>query len=342
MLKVAQAVAFACFSVCWATFMLANLIQIRYQRTQKKQTINYYLSRMNVMLALGMFIDNLATFADYFLVGEAFQAMYMFGTVMRTLMAQVGIGIWSFITYQALLAAYTLDVVASDTTARTLRKRFIAINVSSMMWSLTVVTIMHILNKHWLLGLAKAMWTLVISLLGFYFWSYYLLLIRTARTMAKAVGVKRAQISLRRPMIMTALSCLIVLGLFGSATLDLLDTQAPHHGEYMEESNVPVSEVLLLLACITSTIFAWLPLKKTVKSQQHHRRTHHTHRKSPPWSNPPLRYALQTHTRMEQTHASKSMLHTHTQTFTHMHTYTRTHTYAHTLVTTPLSSMLCH
>jgi hypothetical protein len=320
MIKVAEAVSFACFSVCWAAFILANIIQIR--RTKIKQTINYYLSRMNVMLALGMFIDNVATLADHFLVGETFQAMFLFGTIMRTLMAQVGIGIWSFITYQALLAAYTLEVVASDTTTTTLRKRFIAINVSSAVWSLTVVVIMHILNKQWLLGLAKAMWAVVVSLLGCYFWHYYLMLIRTARTMAGEMGVKRAQNSLRRPMIMTALSCLIILGLFGSATLDLLDTQAPHHGESMEESNIPVSEVLLLLTCITSTFFAWLPLKKTVKSQQHHHRhhTHHTQRKSiPPRSPPPLRpalrYAAQTHTRRAHANATNNFTRAEAHTF---------------------------
>ena len=178
MLEVEEAVALTCFSVCWAAFILANLIQIRNQRMVAKQILNYYLSRMNVLFAFGMFIANLTNFAKSFLRGDAFEAMDMFGLIMRTLMAQLFLGILSFTTYQAVLAAYSLEVVASDTATSTLRTRFITINVCSTIWSLVVVVMAHIFNKQWLLGLPKIMWAVVLFVLEFYFWYYFLMLIR--------------------------------------------------------------------------------------------------------------------------------------------------------------------
>jgi hypothetical protein len=43
-----------------------------HQRTKIKQILNYHLSRMEVVLAVGMFIDNVTTFALHFCVGEFF------------------------------------------------------------------------------------------------------------------------------------------------------------------------------------------------------------------------------------------------------------------------------
>jgi hypothetical protein len=262
MFELAGALVCACFFLCWAAFILANLIQIQAQRRQiSQQTLNYYLSRINVVFAVGMFIENIATFADYFLAGEAFEVMYGFGTILLTLVSQIGLGMLSFITYQALLAASTLEVVENENAVSSLRRRFIAINVSSTLWSLVVSMIMHVLNKRWLNGLLKFMWALVILFLGFSFWYYFMLLVKTARTMAEGVGVMRVHKSFKKPVISTALLSVLVFGLIGSGTLDLLDMRNPHHKHHLE-SYVPVNELMLMLACTTTTFFAWLPLKR--------------------------------------------------------------------------------
>jgi hypothetical protein len=59
---VAGAVVCSAFFVYWFAFVVANFLQIRAQRTMKKQASKYYLSRMSAVLAVGMFMDNLATF----------------------------------------------------------------------------------------------------------------------------------------------------------------------------------------------------------------------------------------------------------------------------------------
>jgi hypothetical protein len=105
------------------------------------------------------------------------------------------------------------------------------------------------------------MWAVVVLLLGIFFWYYYMMVVRTARTTEEAVGITRKQRSSRKPLLTTALLSALVLGLIGSGTLDLLDTENPHQENNLE-SYFPVNELLLLLACTTSTFFAWLPLKK--------------------------------------------------------------------------------
>jgi hypothetical protein len=264
MLEVAGAVVCACFALCWAAFILANLMQIRHTNAKNRQILNHYLSRTSVVFAVGMFIDNLATFADYFLVGEAFEVMYVFGVIMRTLIAQIAVAMLSFTTYQALLAAYILEVVVNDSTTSSLRRKFIAVNAFSTVWSLVVTVIMLILNRRWLAGLVSVMWAVVGLLLGLFFWYYFMLLIRTARSTAKSLGVERVQNSLIKPVLTTALATVLVLGLVGSGILYMLDMEAPHHRGYIEPY-IPVDELLLLLACTTSTVFAWLPLK-TIES----------------------------------------------------------------------------
>jgi hypothetical protein len=264
--EVVGVVVCACFSVCWVGFMLANIIQIRNRRT-KEQVLNYYLSRTSLIFALCGFTDNFATFAAYFLVGGAFEAMFVFSAIMRTLMTQIALGMLSFTTYQALLAAYTLEVVESEMSTQNLRKSFMAINVCSTVWSLVVTVVMLILNKRWPAGLVKIMWSVVIFLLGISFWYYFMLLIRTARSTAKSLGVKRVRNSLRKPVLTTALTSVIMLGLFGVGTLNLLDMQEQHHPDYIEPY-VPVDEIMLLLACTTTTFFAWLPLKDTNESKK--------------------------------------------------------------------------
>jgi hypothetical protein len=214
-----------------------------------------------------MFIENLATFADYFLEGEGFEVMYGLGTILLTLVSQIGLGMLSFITYQALLAASTLEVVKNENAVSSLRKRFIAINVSSTLWSLVVSMIMHVLNKRWLNALLKFTWALVISFLGFFFWYHFMIIVWTARTMAEGVGVTRVQKSFRKLVVTTALLSVLVLGLIGSGTLDLLDMRNPHHKHHLE-SYVPVNELMLMLACTTTTFFAWLPLKRLIGSKR--------------------------------------------------------------------------
>jgi hypothetical protein len=263
MFELAGALVCACFFVCWGALTMANIVQIRDRRTKDKQTLNHYLSRINVLFAVTMFIENLATFADYFLVGKAFVAMYGIGSILITLASQTGLAVISFITYQALLAAYTLDVVAKDNAATVpLRKRFIAINVGSAVYFLVLSVTMHVLNKRWLSGLMKFMYALVLSLLGVNFWYYFLLVVRTARTMEETVGIKRVQRSFRKPLLTTALFSLLILGLVGIGTLDFLDFEDPHHENHLA-SYVPVNELLLLLGCTATTFFAWLPLEMT-------------------------------------------------------------------------------
>jgi hypothetical protein len=322
MLEVAETVFLASTSVCWFALMLINLIQIRNQSFITKQTLNHYLSRMNVVFAVGMFIERLAKFAESFFLVETFEALSTFRFIIRTLMAQLFLGISSFTTYQALLAAYSLEVVASDTATSTLRKRFIAINVISTVFSLVIVAMMHIINKQWLIGLSKIMWAVVLSVLEFYFWYYFLMLIRTARAMAEAVGIVRVQNSLRKPILATALTSVIILVLFGTAiAVDVQDMQAPREAMDKTEGNL-----MLLLACSSSTFIAWLPLEESVCSHlfQHHHQRHHRHhrqRKSAP--PPPLRYAAQTRRCITNTRECQSKLQTHTHIFIHVHTCTR-------------------
>jgi hypothetical protein len=261
MLEVAGTVVCACFFVCWTSFVLANLFQIRSQRTN---TLNYYLIRMNVVFAIGMFIDNVKTFALYLVVGDAFEVMYVFGSILQTLMAQVALGMLSFITYQALLAAHTFgEIVPNEKITSSLRKRFIAINVGSTVWSLVVSVITLTLNKAWPLGLLRIMWAVSALILEFYFWHSFLLLTRTAQKSAESLGVQSVKHSLRKPVLTTALISLILICSFVNGISDLLDMQSRHHGNSIE-SYVPVNEVLFLLACTASTFFAWLPFKNTV------------------------------------------------------------------------------
>jgi hypothetical protein len=278
---------------------------------------------MNVVFAVGMFTVCLAKIAQSFVLGDAFEAMDMFVFIMQLLMTQLFLGISSFTTYQALLAAYSLEVIASDTATSTLKRRFIAVNVISAIWALVVAVRMHIINKEWLIGLSKIMWAVVLSVLEFYFWYYYLMLIRTARAMAEALGVVRVQNSLRKPILSTALTSVIILVLFSTAiAVDLMDMQAPRYGNTMQTS------LMLLLASTTSTFIAWLPLEDGVCSQlfQHHHKRHHRHhrhRKSAP--PPPLRYAAQTRRCITNTRECQSKLQTHTHIHIHVHTHTRAH-----------------
>jgi hypothetical protein len=259
MLGVVGGVVCASFFLCWSGLLLANLIQIVGQNSKSKQILNYYLSRTNAVFAIGMSIDNLATLADYFLVGKAFEAMFVFGAMLKLLMANFGLVMLSFVTYQVLLVAYTLgEVVANDNAKCYLRKRFIAINAGSTVWTLVVEVIMLVLNKRWLDGLIKIMWAVVMVTLGIYFWYYSLMIIRSAQTLAEALMVKRARNPLRKPVLTTALLSILVLGLIGTGALDLLDMETPHHRDYMEPY-VPVAELMLLLGCTTATYFAWLP-----------------------------------------------------------------------------------
>jgi hypothetical protein len=302
-----------------------------------------------------MFIENLATFADYFLVGKAFVAMYGIGSVLMTLGSLIGLAISSFTTYQAVLAAYTLDVVARDTArlaAVSLRKRFIAINVVSVVYFLVLTLTMHVLNKRWLSGPIKLMYALVLSLLGAHFWYYFIRVVRTARTMAEAVGVKRVQNLLRKALLTTALFSLLILGLLVMGSLDLMDFENPHHGNQLV-SYVPVNETLLLLGCTTITYAAWLPLQQadafiektgqaprcvfrmfyyhhhytgTHRSHHHYHRSIRKTRKSKTASTSLLRYAARTRRGAKHTH-THTHTHPHTHTHTHIHTHTHTNTY---------------
>jgi uncharacterized membrane protein len=209
-----------------------------------------------------MFMDNIKTFASYCLVGDAYEAMEIFGAILQTLMVQLVLSVLAFATYQVLLAAYTLgEVVADRKITSDLRKVFIAINVGSTVCSLFATGIVLAINKMWPRGLVHFMWAMVVLLLLIFFWYYFLLLIRTAQSTAESLGVTRAQNSLRKPYLTTVLLCVILVALFVRGAEDLLDMQALHH-ESSRYSYVPVSELLFLVACTASTYFAWLPLKK--------------------------------------------------------------------------------
>jgi hypothetical protein len=211
-----------------------------------------------------MFIDNVKTFALYLVLGDAFEALVIFGSVLQTLMAQVALGMLSFITYQALLAAYTFgDIVPNEKITSSLRKRFIAINVGSTVLSLVVSVIALSLNKAWPQGFMRIMWAVLAVILQIYFWYYFLLLTRTKRNSAESLGVRGVKHSLRKPLLTTALISVILIGSFVKGISDFLDTEESHHGTSIQ-SYVPVNEVLLLLACTASTFFAWLPFKNTV------------------------------------------------------------------------------
>jgi hypothetical protein len=82
MFELAGALVCVVFFVPWSFFVMANIMQIRDRKTRDKQTLNHNLSRMNVVCAVGMFIENLATLADYFLVDGAFLDMDAFGTIL--------------------------------------------------------------------------------------------------------------------------------------------------------------------------------------------------------------------------------------------------------------------
>jgi hypothetical protein len=268
MLEVVGAVVCACFAVCWAALILANVIQIRHRRTKNRQILNHYITRVNVLLCIIAFIANICVFSTYFLVGAAYEAVIGIGTISLILVTQIIIGICSFINYQALLAAYTLDeVVANKNTALSLRRGFIAINVGSTVSSLVVAAVMLVLNRMWLLGLLKLMWAVVVVLLLLAFWSHFTVLVRAARTLAEAVGVKRVHNSFLKPVLATAFASVILLGLIGTGILELLDTQQVHHLEH-RVSYFPLNELMLLLTSSNSTFFAWLPLGKTQSSNK--------------------------------------------------------------------------
>jgi hypothetical protein len=264
---VAGVVVCAAFFVCWFAFVVANLLQIRAQRTLKKQAIKYYLSRMSAVLAVGMCMDTLATFLDYQLVGEAFRAMMSFGTVMQTIMTHVALVMLSIASYQALLVAHTLKVVVVSEEASSLKRRFFAINVVSFVWSTVVLVIMLVQNRRWLLGLVKVMWAVVIALLLVSFWYYLSAVIRTARTTAKSLGVTWVRHSVRKPVISTVFTSVIAVGLLGSGALELLlDREQALHPASLE-AYIPVNELMLLLACSITTYYAWLPLQHILGSE---------------------------------------------------------------------------
>jgi hypothetical protein len=80
-------------------------------------------------------------------------------------------------------------VVVVSAEASSLKRRFVAINVVSFVWSTVVTVIMLVLDRRWLFGLIKVMWAVVIALLLVSFWCYLSAVIRTVRTTAKALGV---------------------------------------------------------------------------------------------------------------------------------------------------------
>jgi hypothetical protein len=234
MREVMGVVVCACFSVLWACFVLANLLQIRAQRQRKKQAIKYYLSRMSAVHALGMFVDNLATLLAYQLQGEAFTVMMVFGTILLTLMTQVVFMMLSVMAYQALLTASTLKLVAVKKSGSSLKRqsslkrRFVAINVGSCVWSTAVTVIMVVINKRWLVGLVYVMWAVSGCLLILCFWHCFSAISRSARATAKALGVKWVNNSLRKPVIATVMCLPIAVGLLSLGTLALLDRERVH------------------------------------------------------------------------------------------------------------------
>jgi hypothetical protein len=121
-----------------------------------------------------MFIDNIKTFASYCLVGDAYEAMEIFGAILQTLMVQLVLSVLAFATYQVLLAAYTLgEVVADKEITSDLRNKFIAINVGSTVCSLFATGIVLAINKMWPRGLVHFMWAMVVLLLLIYFGSTF-------------------------------------------------------------------------------------------------------------------------------------------------------------------------
>jgi hypothetical protein len=250
------------FAVCWVALLALNLVQIRAQRRNSKQALNYYLSRLSALFAVGMFIDNLATFLDYLLVGNAFMAMYVFGTFMQALMTQLALLMLTFSTNHVtvVLGATMEETVITDKNARSMKKSFIAVNVGSTLWSLIVDTIVVVINKRWMLGLVHIMWAVTVTAILSIFWYYLLILVRTSRKLAEAAGVTRSRDSaLRKPVLTTCLTSVIVLGLFVVGSLHFLDFEEPHRLDHLDPY-FPINELMLLLACITTSYFAWLPL----------------------------------------------------------------------------------
>jgi cobalamin biosynthesis protein CobD/CbiB len=86
-------------SPCWPISSRSN----SEARSERKQTRNYYITRVTVIFALGVFIVTVPTFTMCFLVAEAFECGYVFGTIMQMLMTQFALGMSSFTTCKPCL-----------------------------------------------------------------------------------------------------------------------------------------------------------------------------------------------------------------------------------------------